>query len=148
MSKYYFRVFAKRFSSYAPEMIYCEGKHLSSRNGRDYFCTGTKVYEADDDWYAGLSITEIDKDAIVMLGFPIGEKIVYEGDLIPYHFDEKILGVIKFGQYTNMNDDGHGGHFGFYVCWKGTKKDGLNRVDLGYWLKVSKVVGNIYETKK
>ena len=68
---------------------------------------------------------------------------IYEGDIIPYHFNEKTRGVVKYGEYRNpIGDDSHGGHVGFYVDFPGNID---MRKDLGYWAKVSCVVGNIYE---
>lgn len=72
-----------------------------------------------------------------------GRKI-FEGDIIPDHFNRSIVGVVRYGVYRNpFNDDGHAGHVGFYVDW-GREKDRL-RADLGYWVKVSEVIGNIYD---
>jgi len=67
---------------------------------------------------------------------------IFEGDIFPNHFSSKILGVVRFGEYTSMNDDNHGGHVGFFIDWN----DGnLLRKDLAYWIKVSHVIGNIHE---
>jgi len=74
--------------------------------------------------------------------YPEGQE-VYEGDIFRHQFSDKIRGIVKFGEYQNPNDDGHGGHVGFYVDWKGD--NGLYRKDLAYWVKVSRVIGNIYE---
>jgi len=69
---------------------------------------------------------------------------VYEGDIFPGHFNRKARGVVRFGEYVNpFNDDGHGGHVGFYVDWKGDR--GLSRKDLAYWVKVSHIIGNAFE---
>jgi len=74
--------------------------------------------------------------------YPEGQDI-YEGDIFQHQFGNKIRGIIKLGEYQNPNDDNHGGHVGFYVDWKGD--NGLYRKDLAYWVKVSHVIGNIYE---
>ena len=74
--------------------------------------------------------------------YPEGREI-YEGDIFRHQFSDKIRGIVKFGEYQNPTDDGHGGHVGFYVDWKGD--NGLYRKDLAYWVKVSRVIGNIYE---
>ncbi|MBU3102973.1 hypothetical protein [Clostridium gasigenes] len=71
---------------------------------------------------------------------------VYEGDLIPYHFNEDAKGVVKYGEYRNPCDDIHASHIGFYVDFKEEKYKNTMRKDLGYWLKVSSVCGNIYKT--
>ncbi|MBS6501866.1 MAG: hypothetical protein KH415_09575 [Clostridium sp.] len=72
---------------------------------------------------------------------------VYEGDLIPYHFDEEVKGIVKYGEYKNPCDDIHASHIGFYVDFKEDRYKDSMRKDLGYWLKVSSVCGNIYKNK-
>ncbi|MGG7058436.1 YopX family protein [Clostridium tertium] len=72
---------------------------------------------------------------------------VYEGDLIHYHFDEDIKGIVKYGEYKNPSDDIHASHIGFYVDFEGYIHKNSMRKDLGYWLKVSSVCGNIYKNK-
>jgi len=73
--------------------------------------------------------------------YPGGQEI-FEGDVFPNHFNSKILGVVRFGEYANMGDDNHGGHVGFFIEWG---NDDMLRKDLAYWAKVSSVIGNIYE---
>ncbi len=69
---------------------------------------------------------------------------IYEGDIIPYHFNHDKVGIVKYGEHHNPFDsDNHGGHVGFYLDWSET--DSLLRVDLGYWIKVSEVIGNIHD---
>ena len=71
-------------------------------------------------------------------------KDIYEGDIFPNHFNSKIRGVVRFGEYQNpFNDDNHGGHVGFFVDWG--REDNLRRKDLAYWVKVSHVIGNVHE---
>lgn len=71
-------------------------------------------------------------------------KAIYEGDIIPYHFNHKIIGIVKFGEYHNSFDgDNHGGHVGFHLEWN--EENSILRVDLGYWIKVSEIIGNIYD---
>jgi len=72
-------------------------------------------------------------------------KEIYEGDLIPYTFNYKKLGIVKYGEYQNICDDEFAGHVGFYVEWQDEQLRTMNRKDLGYWIKVSTVIGNIYE---
>ena len=73
-------------------------------------------------------------------------KEIFEGDIFSYHFDEKKVGIVKYGEYRNtMGDDSHGGHIGFYVDWN---DDNYLRKDLAYWVKVSEVIGNIYQNSK
>lgn len=73
------------------------------------------------------------------------ETKVYEGDLIPYHFNEDAKGIVKYGEYKNPCDDKHANHVGFYVEFREAKYKDSMRKDLGYWLKVSCVCGDIYE---
>lgn len=69
----------------------------------------------------------------------------YEGDLVSYHFDDTIKGVIKYGEYKSPFDDEHASHIGFYVDFKEEKYKNTMRKDLGYWLSLSEICGNIYE---
>lgn len=69
---------------------------------------------------------------------------VYEGDIIPYHFNKNIKGVVKFGEYKSPCDDKFTKHQGFYIDFDGESKD-YYRKDLGYWATLSEVIGNIYE---
>jgi len=68
-----------------------------------------------------------------------------EGDLIPYVFNNEKLGVVKYGNYKNICDDEFTDHIGFYIEWQNEELKSMVRIDLGYWLKVSSIVGNIYE---
>lgn len=70
---------------------------------------------------------------------------VYEGDLIPNYFDGDEKGVVRYGEYKNPFDDKHANHIGFYVDFRRQDYNRLLRKDLGFWLKVSCVCGNIYE---
>lgn len=72
-------------------------------------------------------------------------KEIYEGDIMPYHFNEKVKGIIKFGSYTNPCDDKHISHIGFYLEFTNERERELYRKDLGYWIKTTYVEGNIYE---
>lgn len=69
---------------------------------------------------------------------------VYEGDIIPFHLDSNVKGVVKFGEYTDWNCKRPTQHIGFYVDFTGEHKR-INRKDLGYWVEVSYVIGNIYD---
>lgn len=71
---------------------------------------------------------------------------IIEGSIIEYHFDNSKKGIVRFGQYRNCFDDEHGGHVGFYVDWQDEELKVMARKDLLYWVRVSKVVGHIYET--
>jgi uncharacterized phage protein (TIGR01671 family) len=73
-------------------------------------------------------------------------KEIYEGDIIPYHFDKSVLGIVKYGQYINSFGEGkYAEHMGFYVDWTSEKYKRVLQKDLDYWIKVSEVIGNIYE---
>ena len=72
------------------------------------------------------------------------DKEAYRDDIISYPGSDYI-GVIRFGEYRD-NDMRTGGHIGFYVDWL---IDGLLlRKDLGYWLNVSEVIGNIHQNSE
>lgn len=72
-----------------------------------------------------------------------GRKI-FEGDIFVYHFNDSIIGIVKYGEYKNpFNDDEHAGHVGFYVDWM--RESSTLRADLGYWAKVSEIIGNIFD---
>lgn len=72
-----------------------------------------------------------------------GNKI-FEGDIVRDIFEPSIIGIIKYGKYRNtFNDDGLGGHVGFYVEWKDKVK--LLRKDLVYWVENSEFIGNIFD---
>lgn len=72
-------------------------------------------------------------------------KLAFEGDLLKDEFDVAI-GVIRYGEYSQpFNADKFTKHIGFYVDWiDGDDKD-LLRVDLGYWLPLVKIIGNIHD---
>lgn len=71
---------------------------------------------------------------------------VYEGDLISCCFDEdtSVRGIVTYGEYKNPFDDTHTSHIGFYIDFKDYKHKDNIRKDLGFWLKISSVCGNIY----
>lgn len=72
-------------------------------------------------------------------------KEIYEGDIMPYHFNEKIKGIVKFGSYRNPGDDIHSSHIGFYLEFEDERAKAF-RKDLGFWIKITFVEGNIHET--
>lgn len=72
-----------------------------------------------------------------------GNKI-FEGDIVRDIFEPSIIGIVKYGKYRNtFNDDGFGGHVGFYIEWKAKAK--LLRKDLVYWAEHSGFIGNIFD---
>ena len=73
-------------------------------------------------------------------------KRVFEGDLVAYHFNPKIVAPIKFGKYQNCFDNQKCEHYGFYVDWEETERPDM-RKDLGYWMNLEDVhiVGNIFD---
>lgn len=72
-------------------------------------------------------------------------KRIWENDIIKYHFGN-VYAPIKYGEYQSCFDSTSTGHIGFYVDWRGTKKENM-RKDLGYWINMisAEVVGNIFD---
>ena len=72
-------------------------------------------------------------------------KLIWENDIIKYHFGD-VCAPIKYGEYQSCFDSASTGHIGFYVDWRGTKKENM-RKDLGYWINMigAEVVGNIFD---
>lgn len=62
-------------------------------------------------------------------------RLIWENDRVLYHFDEKIVGIIRFGEYQNCFDSSACYHWGFYVDWRDSKRNSM-RKDLGYWIDV------------
>lgn len=75
-------------------------------------------------------------------------KEIYEGDIIPYHFNENVKVVVKYGSYSNPCDDKHASHIGFYLEFQDEREKNMFRKDLGYWIKTTFVEGNIYENRE
>ena len=74
-----------------------------------------------------------------------GVKNAFEFDLIKHHFGNEV-GVIRYGPYRNpFNDDKFAEHIGFYVDWIAGEDKKVLRKDLGYWLAVTEIAGNIFE---
>lgn len=72
-------------------------------------------------------------------------KFAFEGDLVKYEFND-VIGVIRYGEYRQpFNDDKFTMHIGFYIDWLEGDDKGFFRVDLGYWLPLVEVVGNIHD---
>lgn len=107
---------------------------------------GYDYYTTEDGWQREEYCCEVDPETVCQytgLNDENGRRI-FEGDIFPYHFNNKIVGVVRFGRYRNpFNDDEHGGHVGFYVDW-GKRKEKI-RADLAYWIKLSAVKGNIFD---
>jgi len=113
-------------------------------------CIGQFTGMYDKTAWDDLTILE-QKEWVIDLGNTYGEtkvKEVYEGDIIPYHFDSRIYGVVTYGEYKNPNDDKFSTHVGFYLKWNSENADMFFRKDLRYWLSASKVVGNIHDRKE
>lgn len=72
-------------------------------------------------------------------------KLSFEGDLIKDIFGEGI-GVIRYGEYKQpFNDDKFTKHIGFYIDWLEEKDKMSLRADLGYWLSLVEIIGNIHD---
>lgn len=72
-----------------------------------------------------------------------GRKI-FEGDIFIDHFDDSIMGIVRYGEYRRMfSDDELTGHVGFYIEWQ--KRKAIIRKDLGYWARNSEIIGNIFD---
>lgn len=69
----------------------------------------------------------------------------FEHDCIRGLFDDGI-GVIRYGEYRNpINSGSFECNVGFYVDWvTGENKDVL-RKDLGFWLNLTTIIGNIHD---
>nr|WP_302144147.1 YopX family protein [uncultured Schaedlerella sp.] len=124
-----------------------EGSLVYINNGDDVICQiADSLLSKDKDGSVLVIAHAVDPETICQFtGFIdlYGNK-VFEGDIIQYHFDDSIIGIVRYGEYQNtFCDDEHAAHVGFYVEWQ-ERKDRL-RKDLGYWLKQSKVSGNIFD---
>lgn len=60
---------------------------------------------------------------------------------------ENAVGVIRYGKYHNPFNDGFRAcHIGFYVDWISGEYKEILRKDLGYWLNILKIIGNIHDS--
>lgn len=118
------------------------GSFLHLNVGRDYICDGTI-------WIGTLQPC---KDEVIPktvgqftgLTDKAGRK-AFEHDVIKHHFGDEI-GVIRYGSYRNpFGDDSHGGHVGFYIDWVAGSCPECLRKDLGYWMQVTEIIGNIHD---
>lgn len=72
-------------------------------------------------------------------------KLAFESDLVRDNSNGAI-GVIKYGEYRQpFNDDESTKHIGFYIDWLEKTVKLFLRVDLGYWLPLVEIVGNIHD---
>lgn len=72
-------------------------------------------------------------------------KLAFEGDLVKDDSNDAI-GVIRYGEYRQpFNDDKFTKHIGFYIDWLEENNKATLRVDLGYWLPLVKIIGNIHD---
>ena len=94
---------------------------------------------------------EVDKNTICHFTGKLTVKgePVWEHDKIAYHFDENVIGVVRFGSYENVIPNVmhvSESHHGFYVDWP--TKPSL-RKDLGYWFDSNsmgmEVKGNLFD---
>ena len=113
-----------------------------------------KRYEIEDttlgvfpnDFMSGICETVIPKTVGQFTGMTDkNNRRIFEHDLIKQHFGDEI-GIIRFGKYNNpFGDDGFGGHVGFYVEWVAGTYPQTLRKDLGYWMQMVEVIGNIHD---
>ncbi len=73
-------------------------------------------------------------------------KLAFEGDLVKVEYIAAI-GVIRYGEYRQpFNEHNSTKHIGFYIDWLGESNKAYLRVDLGYWLQIVEIIGNIHDT--
>ena len=119
-----------------------EGNYLHLNVGRDFICDGTV-------WIGTLTpCKEEVKPETVGQYTGLSDKAgreAFEHDIIKHHFGDEI-GVIRYGKYTNpFGDDCHGGHVGFHIDWVAGSCPDCLRKDLGYWMQVTEIIGNIHD---
>lgn len=119
--------------------------------GKYYINTGKCLNESDSVGEEGLLqfvAYEVDSETVCQytgLTDKNGRKI-FEGDIVKDVLSP-IVGIVRYGRYRNtFNEDGYGGHVGFYVEWK--EKRDLLRKDLVYWINESEFIGNIFDNSE
>lgn len=126
-------------------------EHLDGTWVYGYLCDENHINAVDEDKHGGKFTSKmlVDPETVCQYtGLPDkNNRKIFESDIFKYHFDESIIGIVRYGAYKNpFNDDEHAGHVGFYVDWL-EKRDRF-RADLGYWAKVSEVIGNIFDNQE
>lgn len=131
------------------------------RKGEKVWMNGTPV---DSNWVYGGIFPGTGDFSVIYTFDPIEKRSVYsdtvgqftgltdkngkkafEHDVIQHHFGDEI-GVIRYGEYRNpFGDDNFGRHVGFYVDWVSGKDSELLRKDLGYWMNITEIIGNIHD---
>lgn len=130
-----FRVWKKPFwSGIKNEMIYCSNNPFES-NSHGYFCTGKQFFSYDEDYYAGLSISE-EPDCEIMEFTGLSDqdnKEIYESDLISWDIPQNSASSGSEVKFIL-------GCFGVMIGDSFKPLNQLNRRCM--------IVGNIYETAK
>lgn len=91
-----------------------------------------------------LGLYEIDPKTLCQFtGIKKSNKKVWENDIICH---KGVYAPIRYGEYQSCFDSTSTAHIGFFVDWSGSPRP-MNRKDLGYWIKSSKVeiAGNIFD---
>lgn len=80
------------------------------------------------------------------VGFPDkNDNAAFEDDLVKDN-SNGVIGVIRYGEYRQpFNDDESTKHIGFYVDWLEETVKLFLRADLGYWLPLVEIIGNIHD---
>ncbi len=128
--------------------VLSQNKHLDGTWVYGYLCGKNYINSCDEDEYEEKFTSEIliDPETVCQytgLTDKNGKKI-FEGDIARDIFDCSVVGIVRYGEYQNvLDDDGFGGHVGFYIDWQEKKK--WLRKDLAYWVKHSEFIGNIFD---
>lgn len=126
------------------DVFYRVGK--GNKNSIPYILSVSGIdYDSWEDLDDDYGLYEVDPDTVGQYTGLTDKngKRVFTDCIVTDGFDS-IIGIVRFGEYSNPVADGY--HIGFYIEWGGKYHDIL-RKDLGYWAKKSnfEVIGNIYD---